>query len=207
MNKKVQLGNNQCQQPLNAKNGHERRGPSSFWMQDPELIFNELKLQEGDYFLDIGCGTGDYSLHAAKIIGNSGQVYALDVQDELITNLKEKTSREGLNNIRALISDIAHPLPVEDNSVDICFISTVLHSVDLSRHGEQLFNEIRRVLKPDGRLVIIECKKEDLSRGPPLEMRISSDELENIVERYGFLKINLFDLGFNYLILFGVKTK
>lgn len=207
MNKKVRLGNNQCQQPLNTKNGHERRGPSSFWMQDPELIFNELKLQEGDYFLDIGCGTGDYSLHAAKIIGNSGQVYALDVQDELITNLKEKTSREGLNNIRALISDIAHPLPVEDNSVDICFISTVLHSVDLSRHGEQLFNEIRRVLKPDGRLVIIECKKEDLSRGPPLEMRISSDELENLVERYGFLKINLFDLGFNYLILFGVKTK
>lgn len=207
MNKKVQLGNNQCQQPLNTKNGHERRGPSSFWMQDPELIFNELKLQEGDYFLDIGCGTGDYSLHAAKIIGNSGQVYALDVQDELITNLKEKTSREGLNNIRALISDIAHPLPVEDNSVDICFISTVLHSVDLSRHGEQLFNEIRRVLKPDGRLVIIECKKKDLSRGPPLEMRISSDELENLVERYGFLKINLFDLGFNYLILFGVKTK
>lgn len=207
MNKKVQLGNNQCQQPLNTKNGHERRGPSSFWMQDPELIFNELKLQEGDYFLDIGCGTGDYSLHAAKIIGNSGQVYALDVQDELITNLKEKTSREGLKNIRALISDIAHPLPVEDKSVDICFISTVLHSVDLSRHGEQLFNEIRRVLKPDGRLVIIECKKEDLSRGPPLEMRISSDELENIVERYGFLKINLFDLGFNYLILFGVKTK
>jgi Methylase involved in ubiquinone/menaquinone biosynthesis len=135
MNKKVRLGNNQCQQPLNAKNGHERRGPSSFWMQDPELIFNELKLQEGDYFLDIGCGTGDYSLHAAKIIGNSGQVYALDVQDELITNLKEKTSREGLKNIRALISDIAHPLPVEDNSVDICFISTVLHSVDLSRHG------------------------------------------------------------------------
>jgi len=207
MNKKVQLGNNQCQQPLNTKNGHERRGPSSFWMQDPELIFNELKLQEGDYFLDIGCGTGDYSLHAAKIIGNSGQVYALDVQDELITNLKEKTSREGLKNIRALISDIAHPLPVEDKSVDICFISTVLHSVDLSRHGEQLFNEIRRVLKPDGRLVIIECKKKDLSRGPPLEMRISSDELENLVERYGFLKINLFDLGFNYLILFGVKTK
>lgn len=207
MNKKVRLGNNQCQQPLNAKNGHERRGPSSFWMQDPELIFNELKLQEGDYFLDIGCGTGDYSLHAAKIIGNSGQVYALDVQDELITNLKEKTSREGLKNIRALISDIAHPLPVEDKSVDICFISTVLHSVDLSRHGEQLFNEIRRVLKPDGRLVIIECKKKDLSRGPPLEMRISSDELENLVERYGFLKINLFDLGFNYLILFGVKTK
>ncbi|BDZ70845.1 class I SAM-dependent methyltransferase [Methanobacterium petrolearium] len=205
MSKRDHLSRNEFHQ--SEKEGvHKLRGPSSFWIQDPELVFGELNLQEGDHFLDIGCGTGDYSLYASKIIGNSGQVCALDIQDKLITNLKEKAHQEGLKNIVALISDIAHPLPVEDKSVDVCFISTVLHSVDLAKYGPMLFREVRRVLKPDGRLVIIECKKEDLSRGPPLNMRISPEELENLVEKHGFWKINQVDLGFNYLIQFGVKN-
>jgi ubiquinone/menaquinone biosynthesis C-methylase UbiE len=207
MNKKVQLCRNQFHQSVGGKNMKEHRGPSSFWMHDPELVFGELKLKKGDHFLDIGCGTGDYSLYAAEIVGNSGQIYALDIQDELITNLKEKATQEGLGNIKALISNVTYSLPVEDKSVDICFISTVLHSLDLKKHGELLFNEIQRVLKPEGHLIIIECKKEDLSRGPPSEMRISPDDLRNLVEEYGFYEINQVDLGFNYMIQFGVKTE
>lgn len=187
-------------------NNKQKRGPSSFWMHDPELVFSELKLKEGDSFLDIGCGTGDYSVYASKIVGDSGIVYALDIQNKLINNLREKADLEGLSNINARVSDIAASLLIEDNIIDVCFISTVLHAVDLDEHGKRLFSEIRRVLKPDGRLVIIECKKEDLSRGPPLHMRISSEELENLVIQYGFEKINLIDLGFNYMIQFGVKN-
>jgi len=129
MNKKVQLCRNQFHQSVGGKNMKEHRGPSSFWMHDPELVFGELKLKKGDHFLDIGCGTGDYSLYAAEIVGNSGQIYALDIQDELITNLKEKIHQESLKNIKAIVSDIAYPLPFEDNSVDVCFISTVLQNV------------------------------------------------------------------------------
>jgi len=184
----------------------QKRGPSSFWMHDPELVFSELKLKEGDSFLDIGCGTGDYSVYASRIVRDSGVVYALDIQKELINNLRKKADVKGLKNIKAMVSDIASPLPIEDNSIDVCFISTVLHSVDLNEHGKRLFSEIRRVLKPNGRLVIIECKKEDLSRGPPLHMRISSEELENLVTKHSFEKINLIDLGFNYMVQFGVKN-
>ena len=189
----------------NMKNRQKRR-PTSFWVQDPELVFGELKLKEGYYFLDIGCGTGDYSIHASKIVGDSGVVYALDIQKELINNLREKAYSEGFKNIKAIVSDMTCPLPIEDNSIDVCFISTVLHSIDLTKHGEMLFGEIHRVLKLDGRLVIIECKKEDLSRGPPMHMRISPEELENCVTSYGFRKLNLVDLGFNYMIQFGVKN-
>jgi len=187
-------------------NNKQKRGPSSFWMHDPELVFGELKLKEGDSFLDIGCGTGDYSVYASKIVRDSGVVYALDIQKELINNLRKQADLEGLNNINAIISDIAAPLPVEDNIIDVCFISTVLHSVNLDEHGKKLFSEIGRVLKPEGRLVIIECKKENLSRGPPLHMRISAEELEDHVTQYGFKKINLIDLGSNYMVKFGVKN-
>jgi SAM-dependent methyltransferase len=185
-----------------GKNSHHGRRPSSFWMHDPEIIFNELNLKPGDVFLDLGCGTGDYSICAAEEVGESGLVYAMDIQEELTDNLIRISKDTGLNNIRAVVGDIHAPLPFEDQTIDVCFISTVLHSVDLEDTGKILFPEINRVLKTDGRLIIIECKKEEMDFGPPLSMRISPDEIEERLSAYGFKKIDYVDLGFNYMVKF-----
>lgn len=192
---------------MGHKNGHSprRRGPSSFSMHDPELVFGELKLKKGDSFLDLGCGVGDYSLYAAKIVGPSGVVYALDIQEQLLDGLAEEAAFQGLNNIRTKVSDIDSPLAVADNCIDVCFIATVLHLFNLNEDGKTLFNEIRRILKPDGRLAIIECKKEDMPFGPPIYLRNSPEELEAAITPYGFEKFSYVDLGYNYMIQFNVK--
>ncbi len=93
-------------------------------------------------------------------------------------------------------------LPVDDESVDLCFISTVLHSLDLADVEKSLFSEIHRVLKPGGRVAIIECKKEAQPFGPPMSLRLSPEEIDGSMARYGFRKMDLFDLGYNYMILF-----
>lgn len=177
-------------------------GRGSFWMHDPDLIFNELKLKTGDFFLDMGCGPGDYSIWASKIVGNSGIVYALEKWQDLIDDLTEKVDLKELTNIVGIVSDITKPLSIEEGCIDVYFISTVLHSLDLAKDSNMIFNEVHRVLKPDGRLAIIECKKEEMSFGPPLHMRLSPEELENIITKYGFEKIDLTDLGYNYMIQF-----
>lgn len=179
-----------------------RRGRSSFWMHDPELVFSSLCLKEGDSFLDMGCGPGDYSIRASEIVGDSGIVYALDRWEDVIDELAEKALSRGLKNIRAIVSDIKEHLPVDDESVDLCFISTVLHSLDLADVEKSLFSEIHRVLKPGGRVAIIECKKEAQPFGPPMSMRLSPEEIDGSMARYGFRKMDLFDLGYNYMILF-----
>ncbi len=179
-----------------------KKGKSSFWMQDSDLVFRELDLQSGDFFLDLGCGPGDYSIVASPVIGNSGRVYALDRNPDSIADLRGKVVSEGLKNITAEVCDISGPLPVKDGSVDICFLSTVLHSLNLADVEEALFSEIRRVLKPSGRVAIIECKKEVQPCGPPIDMRISPEELEETITQYGFEKKSLNDLGYNCLILF-----
>lgn len=196
-------GTNRCHSA--GKSPHRGRGPSSYWIHDPAIIFKELNLQPGDVFLDIGCGTGDYSIHAAKEVGEGGLVYATDVRKELPDNLMERAKADGLNNIRAVTGDIHDPLPFNDTSIDVCFISTVLHSVDLRKAGTVLFPEIRRILKPEGRLVIIECKKEEMSFGPPLYMRISPEELEGHISGYGFIRAGFVDLGYNYMITYTVN--
>ncbi len=171
-------------------------------MQDPQLVFDKLNLKEGDCFLDLGCGPGDYSIRASEVIGAFGKVYSLDKNQDSIVDLNNRVVSSGLKNIKAEVCDIAGPLPVKDSCVDVCFISTVLHSLNLADVEKTLFGEIRRVLKPDGRVAIIECKKEVQPFGPPMSMRISPEELEGTITKYGFEKTSLGDLGYNYLIQF-----
>lgn len=190
----------------NHREKQQRRGHSSFWMHDPYLIFSELKLKNGDIFLDMGCGPGDYSFFASKIVGNSGIIYALEKRQDLI-DVTEKADLKGLTNIKGIVSDITKPLPINECCIDVYFISTVLHALDLAKDSNMIFDEVHRVLKPDGRLAIIECKKEETPCGPPLHMRFSPEELENLITRYGFEKINLTDLGYNYMIQFRKTIK
>ena len=184
-----------------------RRGPSSFWMHDPNIVFGEINLKPGETFLDLGSGTGDYSIYAAKIVGESGTVYAVDKQDNLVTDLIEKATTQGVNNVFGIISDITSPLSLKDNCIDVCFISTVLHCIDAQNTKEYntLFNEIHRVLKPTGRLIIIECKKDELTFGPPEDMRLSPDQLKSLITPHGFESYSYADLGFTYMIQYTPK--
>jgi len=173
-------------------------------MHDPNLVFRELNLKEGDRFLDLGCGTGDYAFEAARIVGSNGVVYAFDRVESLICNVGKRSETLGLGNVKTMVADMTAPLPLENNLIDVCFLATVLHALDPAVDGKILFSEIRRVLKPGGCLAIIECKKEEQSFGPPIQMRLSPEDIEKTVRPYGFEKSGLTDLGFNYLIQFSV---
>lgn len=187
--------------------GHarHRRGPSSFWIQDPDAVFQQLSLKAGDAFLDLGCGPGEYATEAAKIIGHEGIVYALDKWEQMIDDLKERSAERGLMHIKAMVSDITEPLPIDDGCIDICLISTVLHTMNMAKDGKILFSEIRRVLKPSGTLAIIECKKEDQPFGPPKHMRLSPNALEDAITPYGYKMVEFVNFLYTYLICFSVR--
>ncbi len=196
----------ECKQESGCGSGG-RRGPSSFWMHDPEVVFCEIGLRSGEAFLDLGSGPGDYAIYAAKIVGDSGIVYALDKWQYLVDGLKEKADSQGLKNIKTIISDITVPLPLKDHCVDVCFLSTVLHTLDINKAMKPLLGEVQRVLKPTGRLAIIECKKEDASFGPPKHVRLSPEEIEGLTTSCGFKRTGFTDLGYNYLIQFELSRE
>jgi len=179
-----------------------QRGPSSYDMQDPDTVFQALNLQRGDTFLDIGCGQGDYCLTAAKNVGSSGIVYAIDNWPNLTEGLQEDARRLKLDNIRTITADIREGLPIPNDQIDLCLLGTILHAttLDILQHG--LASEMRRVLKPHGRVAVLECKKEEQLFGPTLERRLSAEQTKDAFQQHGFDVIDYVDLGYNYLLLF-----
>lgn len=186
------------------KNYSRGKGPSSFKMHDSEMVFAKLNLKSGNTFLDLGCGAGDYSLYAAKVLGANGKVYALDIWDNIIEGVKQQAEKKELKNIQANVADIYMPLELDSESFDVCLLATVLHADNVIEKSIGLFQEIKRVLKPEGRLTIIECKKEESFFGPPLKYRVSPKELVEALSKIGFKKIDYIDLGYNYMLVFDI---
>jgi ubiquinone/menaquinone biosynthesis C-methylase UbiE len=112
-------------------------------------ILKEVGIKPGSHVLDFGCGPGGYILPLAKIIGPSGKIYALDINQSALQMVKSLALKHKLNNITTILSPGPTDLP--DSSIDVVLLYDVFH--DLSQPGEVL-TELNRILKPDGILSV-----------------------------------------------------
>lgn len=178
-------------------------GKSSFGLIDVEALYRELDLQKGISFLDVACGRGAYCLKASEIIGSTGTVYAVDLWEGGIEELKARAIEENALNIKAFVSDAGRQIPVADQVVDACLMATVLHDFVEDHISEKVLQEVVRVLKTNGLLAIVEFKKMEGPPGPPLHIRLAPEEVADILVPYGFTRERVTEIGpFNYLMLF-----
>lgn len=178
-------------------------GKSSFDLVDPEKVFAELRLEPDTVFLDVACGAGNYALAAAEFIGPGGAIHAVDLWEEGIAALRERAGDLGLTQIRAEVGDVSRRLSVEDGSVDVVLMATVLHDLVADGAAEGTLREVARVLRPKGRLVIVEFDKVESEPGPPVAIRLSPGEVREIVSPYGFCEERIEAVGpATYLVSF-----
>ncbi|UYZ15169.1 class I SAM-dependent methyltransferase [Brevibacillus sp. WF146] len=146
----------------------------------PEKILATLEIRANDIVLDLGAGTGYFTLPAARL--TSGKVYALDVEPKMLEVLEQRVKEQQFNHVE-LVEGKIEDIPMENNQVDRIIASFVLHEVDPLSKG---IREIRRVLKSGGRCLCIEWKKKPTEQGPPLAHRIHSDDMKKAFEENGF---------------------
>ncbi|HME44953.1 MAG TPA: methyltransferase domain-containing protein [Syntrophorhabdales bacterium] len=178
-------------------------GKSSFDLIDSEKLFERLSIEKGSTLVDLGCGPGEYVIEAALHIGQKGKVYGLDLWEEGLVALVKEAESRGLSQITVLAADICAMLPLQDQSVDVCLVATVLH--DLVREGcaGSALEEARRILRPNGVLAVVEFKKFDGHPGPPIDIKLSPDQLGQIVDVHGFTRKEVVEVGpYNYLAVF-----
>ena len=178
-------------------------GKSSFDLVDAVKLFNELHLAPGSVFADLGCGRGEYAMQAALSVGEHGRVYAIDLWEEGLVVLGTEAEFLGLFQLQVIAADICAKLPIEDQSVDVCFVATVLHDFVQEGCADSVLDEARRILRPQGMLAVVEFNKFDGHPGPPIDVKLSPEELDRLVAPHGFTRKRFVELGeYTYLIMF-----
>ena len=189
--------------------GNDRKptgaGKSSYDLIDVDKFFKELNLQMGAAFLDLSCGRGAYCLVASEMVGERGKVYGVDLWEEGTELLKAAAADQGLNNIDAVVSDAGKRFPLDDHSIDVCLMATVLHDFVEDQIDQAVLQETVRVLKSDGTLAIMEFKKIDGPPGPPINIRLSPEQIDDLLAPFGFKQEHFAEVGpYNYLLLYSI---
>ncbi len=166
--------------------------------QNPDKILPSIGLTQGLTFVDIGCGSGFFALPAARIVGLNGTVYGLDKNPEYIARIRVQAKSEGLRNLHLTVGN-AEKLVLCEGCADIVFFGIVLH--DFNNPAEVL-NNARRMIKPTGKLVDLDWRKEPMPIGPPLEIRFDTKTATQLIETAGFTTQTVAECGsYHYLII------
>lgn len=155
--------------------------------EQPEKAIAELHLKPGMMIGDVGAGTGFYSLRLAKCVAPGGVVYANDIQPGMLERLRANAAAQHVTNIVTILGTDADPkLPA--GRLDLVVLVDVYH--EFSR-PQRMLDAIRESLKPDGRLVLLEFRKEDPTVPIRPEHKMSTEEVKAEVtpEGYSFDKV------------------
>jgi ubiquinone/menaquinone biosynthesis C-methylase UbiE len=168
---------------------HKFSPRSMFKLDDPartkflptRIILLEAGLRSNQTFLDVGAGTGYFAFPASEIVGEKGKVIAADVSDEMLNEIKKRALAKGVNNIETKKST-EYDVGIEPGIIDTALIAAVLHEID---DKERFLAMIEKVLKPGGRLCVVEWVKKIMSMGPPVEDRLEIKETAGLLTRIG----------------------
>lgn len=151
---------------------------------------------------DLGCGSGHYTLAAAAIVGPTGRVYAVDVQEDHLAPLKDAAAAHGLRNVETIWGNFEKTggTLLKDASLDAVILSNTLFQLE---NAKGAIAEIKRILKPGGKLLVVDWAGDYGGLGPAKELIVSEHAAEELFITGGFHKAKSFRGGpHHYSIVF-----
>ena len=162
--------------------------------QRPAQVIEALQLAPGARVVDLGAGGGYFTFRLARAVGESGRVYAVDIDPGMITYLEKRARKEELPQVVPVLAEPADP-QIPEAEIDLIFISNTFHHLE---DRAAYFARLRPLLDPDGRVAVIEVAKGGFPPGhvtPPEQIR---SELEDAgyrrVQEFDFLPRQSFQL-------------
>ncbi len=139
----------------------------------PETLLRNLGLAEGMSLADIGCGPGFFTIPAAQIVGERGAIFAADINGEMLSTVRSRAGEAGLANVR-IVKTNDREIPIPPTSCDLVLLAFIIHEVE---HRASFLHRAARLLKPSGRLAILEWEKIEETSGPPIEERLTHEDI------------------------------
>jgi ubiquinone/menaquinone biosynthesis C-methylase UbiE len=150
--------------------------------EQPEKVLDALQIPPGATVADVGAGVGYFTWRLAQRVGPKGKVIAVDVQQRMLDLMAENLKRRNISNVEMVLGGVRDPrLP--EGAVDLVLLVDVYHEFS---EPEAMTTHIHRALKPNGRLVLVEYRKEDPTI-PILPLhKMSVEEVRSEIEPIGF---------------------
>lgn len=160
----------------------------------PARNVEALGIEPGHTVADFGSGSGAYVLAIAEALQHSGHVYAIDVQQDLLRRIKNEAHKNGFKNVEIIWGDLEKMggSKIADKYVDLVLISNLLFQVD---DKATLLSEAHRILRPRGRLVIIDWEESFGGMGPIKRAVVTKKAALDFAMKAGFVQVKEFDAG------------
>jgi len=158
-----------------------------------ELLKEVAGVAVGMVCVDFGSGTGTFALHMASLAGNEGKVYAVDRSVEMHAHIRAKNPPPNL----ILVERDVLQTGLDNQIADVCLMAFILHEV---KQPATLIAEASRLLKPGGKLVAVEWRAELDSPGPPKDKRITSVQIEQLLEQAGLSSVDYREWSVNHYV-------
>jgi ubiquinone/menaquinone biosynthesis C-methylase UbiE len=167
--------------------------------EQPELMLDALKISPGAAVADVGAGVGYTSLKLARRVGESGTVYATDVQPEMLRMLAANARDAGIKNVKP-VQCTANDPKLPEGKVDLILMVDVYHEC---ANPEATLQGLRKALKPGGRLVLVEFRGEDPDVPIKPEHKMTLAQVRKELEPQGFtFKESIEFLPWQHIIFF-----
>ncbi len=153
---------------------------------DLKSIVGQFGLVEGMRAADLGSGSGYFTIELAKAVGEGGQVTAIDILDTALETVRSKVLSEGLKNINLVRAnlEVLGSTFLADDSQDLVLVKNVLFQND---EKSLIIKEAKRILRPAGKMVIIDWEKGAGGFGPPDEYRTPKESILTLAGQEGFV--------------------
>lgn len=170
---------------------------------DPYFIFEQVGLGVGEKMADLGCGAaGHFVIPAAKIVGEKGIVYAVDLLKSVLEAVKGRARLEGVANVETVWSnlEIYGATDIKEGSLDLTLLANSLFQIP---KREEVFREAVRLTKKGGKIAVVDWGLLAAPLGPPLDRRLNKDVVRKMASTCGLTEVKEFKAGpYHYGLVF-----
>ncbi len=167
------------------------------------LIIAKIKIGERMKVADLGCGaSGHFVFPISKVVGKRGKVYAVDILKTILENINRRAKQENFDNIETVWTDLEvfGATKIESGSLDVALLINTLY---LSHKKAEMLREAIRMLKKDGKLLVVEWDRTSSPFGPPLDDRVQPESIKMAAPKLGLKLEDEFEAGqYHYGLVF-----
>ncbi len=152
---------------------------------NPTRALQAAKLHDGQRVADFGAGSGFFTRAAGRLVGGRGLVWAVDVHQEMLPHIKKLALEEGLHNVEVVHGNVesAGGSHLPEENFDLVIMANLLFGVD---HKDAVVKEAKRILRPGGRVLVIDWTDSYSGMGPHPDHVITADHAQTLFELGGF---------------------